>query len=653
MRKIGWLLACVLPLAVLSLIIWGPRDQNAGPVDWYATADAVDKKLQRRDLLDWADQLAGQLHNGNPRTLITALEVFVRAGQPDRISTVIEKLAPVKSHSPPPMYWVNRVLKRKYYKQARTWFDTFEGSEADYDLMHPFILNWEATGHRQDLETWLRTKADKHTYRQFWPPYYYRYLARNGKLPAHLTILEQKIRKDPTKFPAISQYFQLRTYLRPRPEIGWLYEIARPEHASDAYSLARSAPSTHHKSAIRLYDLSLSTPVTEYDHQAIQYFCSMTIEPEHVEDLLRRWAKAGLARVCFEAKDLDRAQKLVEELTGKKDGTLGDLIGLEFAGRVQAASGKRVVENRIKKAEEENKDSVRYWLGRASYYTGRKEHEQAEDALEKALALPPDQHRHEVMRDYAAYLLNQGNHAEAESLFRTELKRVGVKGRGANFCIHQLMKLNGKSGVKFPWNDPILWEWFEFHKASGSGRVQGNLEWAAKHARGEWANFKRRAMALADPNSPPPLRYAMGMILHQRDASGEGLAMMEVAFDQWPDGGYPSRQHVGGKLRSIYLQQGFWRKAEKLFQADYDRLASPARIWWLRQLAVSAAKAGDKDEAMRFWTRRARQDLTDHDGLSELASLGMKDRLTAYYKALARRAPKNAAITAALKQLEQ
>ncbi len=653
MRKTGWLLACVLCLAVLSLIIWGPWAQNTGPVDWYATASTVDKQLQRRDLLEWADQLAGQLQKGNPRTLITALEVFLRAGQPDRTSTVIEKLAAAKSQFSPPMYWVDRLLKRKYYKQARTWFDTFEGSEANYDLMHPFILNWEATGDRQELETWLRTKADKHTKRQFWPPYYYRYLARNGKLLPHLAILEQEIRNAPTKFPAIAQYLGLRTYLRPHPDIGWLYEIARPEHASDAYSLARSAPSTHHKSAIRLYDLSLSRPVTEYDHQAIQWFCSMTIEPDQVEGLLRTWAKAGLARVCFEAKDLDRAQELVEELTGKKDGTLGNLIGLEFAGTVQAASGKRVVENRIKKAEEENKDSVRYWLARASYYTGRKEHEQAEDALEKALALPPDQHRHEVMRDYAAYLLNQGNHAKAESLFRTELKRIGVKGRGANFCIHQLMKLNGKVGVRFPWNDPILWEGFEFHKASGSGRVQGNLEWAAKHARGEWANFKRRAMALADPNSPPPLRYAMGMILHRKNASGKGLAMMHAAFDQWPDRGYPARMHIRGEIKWIYLQQGSWRKAEKLFHADYDRLASRDRIGWLRQLAVAAAKAGDKDEAMRFWTRRARQDLTDHEGLRELASLGMKDQLTAYYKALARRAPKNAAIAAALKQLEQ
>lgn len=653
MRKIGWVLACVPALAVLSVIIWRGRTQKARPVNWYATADAADKKLQRLDLLELADQLAGQLHKGNPRTLITALEVFVRAGQPHRISTVIEKLGAAKPQSSPPMYWANRLLRRKYYKQARTWFDTFEGSEADYDLMHPFILNWEATGDRQELETWLRTKTEKDTKRRFWPLYYYQHLARNGKLLPHLDILQREIRKNPTKFPAIAQYLQLRTYLGRRPEIGWLYEIARPEHASDAFSLAQSAPSTHHKSAIRLYDLSLNTPVTEYDHQAIQYFCSMTIEPEHVEGMLRRWAKAGLARACFEAKQFDRAQELIEELTGKKDGTLGDLSGLEFAGRVQAASSKRIIENRIKKAEEENKDSVRYWLARARYYTGRKEHEQAGAALEKALALPPDQHRFRAMEVYARYLANQGNHAKAESLFRAELKRVGVKGRGANFCIHQLMKLNGKGGVKFAWNDPILWEWFEFHKASGSGRVQGNLEWAAKHARGEWANFKRRAMALADPNSPPPLRYAMGNILHQKNASAEGLAMMEAAFAQWPDGGYPSRQHVRGKLRSIYLQQGSWRKAQKMFQADYDRLASRDRIGWLRQLAVSAAKAGDKDEAMRFWMRRARQDLTDHEGLRELASLGMKDRLTAYYKALAKRAPKNVAVAAALKQLEQ
>ena len=78
---------------------------------------------------------------------------------------------------------------------------------------------------------------------------------------------------------------------------------------------------------------------------------------------------------------------------------MDDLGPYLLAGRVQAASGQRVVEGRIKKAEEEQKDSVRYWLNRAQYYLGRKEKEQSEQAYQSAMKLPADSLRWEVGRE--------------------------------------------------------------------------------------------------------------------------------------------------------------------------------------------------------------------------------------------------------------
>ena len=95
-----------------------------------------------------------------------------------------------------------------------------------------------------------------------------------------------------------------------------------------------------------------------------------------------------MAEACLKAKQLDRAQRLVEELTGKKDGTLEDLGTLRLAGQVQQASGKRVVEGRIKKAEEERKDSGGYWLSRVEYYRGRRDLHQVEQAYQACAEAP-------------------------------------------------------------------------------------------------------------------------------------------------------------------------------------------------------------------------------------------------------------------------
>ena len=659
MRKIGWAQVWAVFLAV-ALLPWAAPAAGADktrPVEWYTVIDAVEKELHRRDVLEWSDELAGQLDKADPATLITAAEVFLRAGQPERISTVIGKLGAVQARFSSVSGWPDCLLKRKYYPQARAWFDTFENCHAHDKGMRAFFGNWEATNKKEDLEAWLAAKAEKDTQRWFWPRHYYQYLQRHGKLDKHLTMLERKIRKDPTRYLPMQRYLRARSEVvgrKPRPSIRWLGEIARPQHAIDAFQLARTMRSDeHHKAAIRLFEHSLTRKVTDYDHEAIRHFCARAFAPEEVEGVLRQWAKVGVADACFRAGQLDRAQKLIEALTGKKDGTLGDLSHLRLAGQVQRQSGKRVVEGRIKKAEKANEKSVPYWLGRTKYYLGRQEHDQVVAAYEKALALPPDQHRFGVVRDYGWYLACRDRHGKAEALFRGELKRIGVRDQGAGFWIQQLKNLDRKGGVKLAWNDPVLWEWLAFRKTYGFGQsAQWDLEWAAGKAGAQRAEFKRKALALADAKSPPPLRFALGKILHGQDPSPVNLAMMESAFAQWPRHGYPPRDHVGEHLMSIYLARGEWRKAEKVFQTVSERLAS-GRRGWLRRLAVAAAKAGDKTDAMRFWARRAGQDLTDREGLGELASHGMTDRLTAYYKALARRAPKNAAVAAALKELER
>ena len=123
---------------------------------------AVRKELYQRDLIEWSDELARQLDEADVRALMTALDVFIRAGQPERISRAIEKLRarkPGRLHAGG--FWAERLLKLQYYTQARQWFDSVEPNICTRDLMKAFIRNWEATGDLDELEAWLKTKADR------------------------------------------------------------------------------------------------------------------------------------------------------------------------------------------------------------------------------------------------------------------------------------------------------------------------------------------------------------------------------------------------------------------------------------------------------------------------------------------------------------
>ena len=52
----------------------------------------VTAELRKRDLLQWSDELAGNLATADAETLMVALEVFCRAGQPERVSQGIRRL---------------------------------------------------------------------------------------------------------------------------------------------------------------------------------------------------------------------------------------------------------------------------------------------------------------------------------------------------------------------------------------------------------------------------------------------------------------------------------------------------------------------------------------------------------------------------------
>jgi len=345
----------------------------------------------------------------------------------------------------------------------------------------------------------------------------------------------------------------------------------------------------------------------------------------------------------------------VEELTGKKDGTLDDLGPLLFAGKVQAATGQRVVEGRIKQAEEPRKDSERYWLARAKYYMGRKENGEAEKAYKRALALKPGPDRSSVIDDYGDFLVRLGRLPAAEALFRSEFERVvGGEGSEPGFWIQHLKHLEGKEGVTFAWNDPLMWRWLAIRKESYFGSIaQKNVAWCWSRATGQRPAFWAKAEALAGETPPASVDFVLARLLAREGNKAEAAKRMTAAWARWTNNDSPSRHQAGPELMCLYVDQGNWKEAEKVLLSlrDVAGFGGSDERDWLARLAIAAARADSKGDAMRLWRRRAGQDLTDQRGLSELASHGLRERLAAYYAGLARRAPGNCAIAAAQKEL--
>jgi hypothetical protein len=638
------------------------RLETKNTVDWGRASASVPPMLLKRSLLEVSDELAAKMETADAETLIVSLEVFLRAGQPERVSKVVPLLLGKAAEIGHPDGAVTeRLLRHGWHEQLRLWFDAFFTWCPSHQEMKPF-LTWVVEKEGQAAtEAWLRAKSQREQKSQRywggqWSRLYWLQLKEWGMLGKHVAGLRQEIEEKPTVADLALEYLSARATLpdTEQPSPVWLVEVLKLEHPLDNFVLARwFASDRNYTAAIHFYDQSLACPVSDYDRQWFNAasMSSMYVPAEQVETMLRRWIKAGLVKACFRAQKLDRAQKLVEELTGKKDGTLEDLGPYLFAGQVQAASGQKVVEGRIKAAQEEQKDSVRYWLNRAGYYTGRGKNEQADKAYQSAMKLPADKLRSDVVRDYAWFMQGQKRYQEADRLYRNEIDRVGIE--NAESWLRRLTGLDGKGGVRFGWDEPLIWSWLETQKKTRFYQsAQTRLEQLSRQT-DDWAAFEQKARELAGENPPPALQYCLGRILYRHRASREAVEMMTSAYARWPKDASPPARNVGDNVLRVLLEQGNSKAAEAVTDGLLNDSQCGLNPQWLGDIAVKAASHGATDLAMRLWKRKAGLDLMNQEGLEALPAAGLRNQLREFYSDLSEEAPNNKAIATALTRLKK
>jgi hypothetical protein len=113
------------------------------------------------------------------------------------------------------------------------------------------------------------------------------------------------------------------------------------------------------------------------------------------------------------------------------------------------------------------------------------------------------------------------------------------------------------------------------------------------------------------------------------------------------------KERATSVLYRAYIHTNNWKVAEEMWPALHHAIWPEASPEALGEIAMAAAKAQAPDEGMRFWRAKANLDRGDFRYLSELARLGLKERLRSFYQQLAKDDPESWAPKAALQSLQQ
>jgi len=113
------------------------------------------------------------------------------------------------------------------------------------------------------------------------------------------------------------------------------------------------------------------------------------------------------------------------------------------------------------------------------------------------------------------------------------------------------------------------------------------------------------------------------------------------------------KEHALIALFDAYLGAKEWKHAEEIFpdvapKQDADFVASR-----FSQIAITSARAGANEDALRIWKRAANTDPSITKGLDVLAKAGLKRELTDFYAAMQEKLPSSRFPTLALKALDE
>ncbi len=616
------LLAAAVVLGVAALAYGGdPPRRNV----WRVAAD-VEEALVLRDVGEWARTLEAQPLPSDAYGLLERYEVLVRAGHLRRLDPLFEALGTL-----PRDVQRNGVRIEAIPPEADGAWDRVRRLCEGVPWIDPQPLRGLLFGPperrpTEPLEAWLRARE---AVNPEWFGVLCAYVRERGGGAALVEETAQEVRKHPESVEPVRRYLEARNALVPDQDASWLVDVSKPALAWECFLLSRGAPS---RLRIALLRRALALPFTRADAEAGN---NSAWGWGGGERGFRARVKVGLIEAHLDAGDVKEAQVVLEETAAEYP----EGIPNELAGRVQAASGARVIEGRIRKEEPERGDTVRYWFDRARYFVGRKEAAEAEAAFVKALDLAPRGNvaakegplRWGVVSDYARWLRDLARRDDAAALLHREIAEADPAGLDASQAVGCLLDLGLGTTVRA--DDEAMWrflaarERWEPGAASDAGLLVALFR-DEKTRSGAWD----RALALA-AGAHPSRNAALAGAAEWMGDLARAILLLEDAHRRLADPG--ERQRLAPGLYSLYCRSGDWRKAEALMPFPNEEHIA----WQYANLAAAAARAGAPKDAARLWGRYVNFHRGRTEVIDALVQAGARDALIALYESLGKADP--------------
>lgn len=438
-------------------------------------------------------------------------------------------------------------------------------------------------------------------------------------------------------------------------DLAWLPGAVKPKLATEARELAEGLGRLEQWGlALGYGEKAATTPLTTEETGWMSEMISVRMPEETLQAAFTADAAEFVSQCHLH---LDRKAEAQQWMVRADDIRKKHSLGRNalFAGQVQAFSGQQVVEGRIQKAEEKSKDDPEYWLERAEYYHGRKEPAQEEAALKQALELVQPKpgraadwsnSRRQVVSRYVAFMIRVDRRAEAIAMLRAEVEKspdAAAAGWAVNTLVFQFEK-------EIAPEDPALWAWLA--KRPQWDYTEERLVWRllenAGPARLEKCLVRAEGLAAgADPSRSSKLGWVMDRMGYAKRA----IPLLQLAVEKTSD--KEQKEAATFTLLEAYLDSGEWKRAEEIFPKAAVRLSPGEVPDWYSRIALAAAKANAKADAMRLWAEVANLSPGALRHLDQLAEAGLKEELIAFYKAMQKRLPTSQIPARALKELNE
>lgn len=545
---------------------------------------------------------------------------------------------------------------------AKATVEVFADNVSEMALYNRMLKHFLNSGWTvEKVDEWLAgmPKGD----RNFWVKERLRFNMKHGRGEALVRELSDSVRENPQDIEGAVAFLDALVYARhtgrEEYELAWMAEAIKPERATLAHDIAsRLKDLKNWMTAVTFYRQAIETQLTDEEVRHLGMMCAAFVPPERLRAMFAAHAREGMAECLLKRGKKDQAQKwMVEAADIREKHNLG--LNALFAGQVQAASGQRVIESRIKEEEEKSENDPEYWWRRALYYQGRNEPDQQEQALRKGLSLTTPQPeperqlrghvdwRSRLLADYAHFLARENRTGEAVTLLRKEMESSPANSAPSKKAAH-VLTFDFEKHIRV--EDKVLWNWLAKQPKweHTEKRVLGRMLESAKQD--DLDRYFSRAEKLAD-GSDPSRSHTVGWIMNRMNFPKRSVPLLQYAVQSAED--KELKERAGFTLFESYLDTGDWKHAEEVFPDAAKRLTTKELPEWYSQVAVTAAKAGAKTDAMRIWSRVANLSPSQIAGLEDLAKAGLRNELKDFYCEMRKRMPLSEAPARALMVLEK